>query len=53
MMEKLPEGWKRVRLREVSKRIKTIAPQNSFPYVEIGDIDVNKKTYSKTTYVVC
>jgi type I restriction enzyme S subunit len=44
--ESLPEGWKRVRLGEIAYNIKEIAPKNSKPYLEIGDININSKLYS-------
>lgn len=50
-VEKLPEGWKRVRLGEVIKQIKCVAPRGSKPYLEIGDIDINSKAYSITEKV--
>ncbi len=45
-MEKLPEGWRRVRLGEVCEIIKSISKKKSYPYLEIGDIDICSKKYT-------
>jgi len=44
--EKLPEGWKRVKLGEVVEKIKEVSKKGSLPYLEIGDIDVERKDYT-------
>jgi len=44
--ENLPEGWKWVRLGDIVKFVKHIAPKESKPYLEIGDIDINTKKYT-------
>jgi len=45
-VEKIPEGWRRVRLGEVSEVVKEISKKGSYPYLEIGDIDIYSKKYT-------
>jgi len=42
---KVPEGWKRLKLGEIVENLKKVAPPMSKPYLEIGDIDINSKSY--------
>ena len=44
-LQKIPASWKKVKLGEVTESIKEVCPKGSFPYLEIGDIDVKYKRY--------
>lgn len=45
-LQKIPAGWKKVKLGEIGENLKNIEPKGSTPYLEISDIDIYSKLYN-------
>jgi type I restriction enzyme S subunit len=46
MANKLPEGWKNKSLKDICLVVKDKGNDGDFPYLEIGNIDLNSKRYA-------